>query len=896
MNTWDFYTYGGFDIIVTALNSIALMFSDNNFTGLYWAFAAFTLLIYFTATWTKALFGGIAMGIIEWGKTFFLAIILWVGLIAPVGTLIVYDAQTNKMQSIGNLPIGVVVVAGITNMVQRGFVDIVETATAPLVSYKDGSGGKGLDMFSKLYNFVSNDMIWPDQYNKASLDRYINDCLFFYMATGNISANDFLKSSNLFSDVLSQGQSEGVYTVYYAGDTVTNRAGVTMTCTASYTALQGMLTTAYFTSILQGQFCPKTGYSRDDPQQVTQCVDTFTNHLDKMAGYVNDGAQSILQMYIAQYVNNYVKSGDTSAIANFVAARETGSGMMGVGFIANDFVPIFINVMTAIAILSTPLLFLFFATNALQALSYYVGTFLWLLIWAVADAMLHYFAMNYAYNFYAAMRDNPMAYVSLFTFDTGASKLLALLGGIRVLGMMLAGSIAFGILKFGGESFSRMASSLEGKVDSAGSHAGKVALKPEEQGAYYDSFYSGIGRREAINNSNPHDIMSEAWAGRIRDINSVKAGMGASGLNPQDYGAFIGGIQGAKNYGADLDQYLEASQLGLVEDSNKDGKFDDLEVASGIRDLEQFHKSGNTLTWGMADKMNRKSGTDAFREGQKITYGKDPQTGAIRNISAEENATGVEVNGKAMEGAYAVKKTGSIGPDGKTTWSDTHITGSDQHGSQDFHINPNTGRQSGGVMVDNAGRHEVKGQETIHAAVSDGLTSVAKTNTATGDFLENHITGTKDGLPYNVHTNKPGLGTNKDDIIFGEWGEKNEYGGTSDIKMDSGGNVTETMTLGKDGIDKFAKDANNGKLGHGITGDYVAKELAPRIKQGEGVEIVTQKNKNGDVVGNKIKHGSGVDHYDNVNKKWGKDLENWNGKYGGLDILGRRNIRSRAMM
>jgi len=54
-------------------------------------------------------------------------------------------------------------------------------------------------------------------------------------------------------------------------------------------------------------------------------------------------------MYIAQDINNIMIQGNPVETAQFVGAREAASGMMGVGIMANEFIPIFRSVMLAVA-------------------------------------------------------------------------------------------------------------------------------------------------------------------------------------------------------------------------------------------------------------------------------------------------------------------------------------------------------------------------------------------------------------------------------------------------------------------------------------------------------------------------------------------------------------------
>ena len=66
--TYEYIIYGGFDVVVKALQSIALIFSDSSYTSLFWTFATFGLGMSVIAYYMSALFGRTALGPFEWAK------------------------------------------------------------------------------------------------------------------------------------------------------------------------------------------------------------------------------------------------------------------------------------------------------------------------------------------------------------------------------------------------------------------------------------------------------------------------------------------------------------------------------------------------------------------------------------------------------------------------------------------------------------------------------------------------------------------------------------------------------------------------------------------------------------------------------------------------------------
>src|SRR4030065_712455 len=77
----------------------------------------------------------------------------------------VFCAHKNRFQSVGILPVGVVLDAGLLNKVEVGLTDMVNTAMSPLISYDDAGNGQGMDMIRELYSFVQKDFRFSDSYD-----------------------------------------------------------------------------------------------------------------------------------------------------------------------------------------------------------------------------------------------------------------------------------------------------------------------------------------------------------------------------------------------------------------------------------------------------------------------------------------------------------------------------------------------------------------------------------------------------------------------------------------------------------------------------------------------------------------------------------------------------------
>lgn len=580
--TYEYIIYGGFDVVVKALQSIALIFSDGNYTSLFWTFASFGLGMSVVAYYLSALFARTALGPFEWAKTYWWAIFFFFVLMSPTGTINVYDAHKNRFQSVGNLPVGVVLAAGLLNKVEVGLTDMVNTAMSPLISYNDAGNGQGMDMVRELYGFVQKDFRFSDSYDQKTLDSFIMECYFFGVLSGDISQNDFRVDQSFMTGTFAQANYPNIYSIVYSE---ANRSGATTSCQDAYNYLNSKFTSAYLEPMF-GDFCSKTGYSKNSPQELVRCKEVFLSHMQSLAGYAGTDPNFILlQMYIAQDINNIMIQGNPVETAQFVGAREAASGMMGVGIMANEFIPIFRSVMLAVAFAITPLLFLFIATFALEAFGYFLGLLTWLAVWGVMDVILHNFAMSYAYDILDSLRTHSTAFVSIFSFDEYAARVLSVMGYMRVLGVMLSSSIVFGIIKFGGEAFARAAGSMQGTVEGSGRAAGSASLTAEGRGSYVSNFDRGIGQSMAQANTSGFDRQS------ITAQHDMAAATEARNLN--------------RRYG------------GPVNVGNNIGDFNSATTSSNV---DSFGKQTNAVG-GAANWIDQKSEVEANRGVTQILQG-----------------------------------------------------------------------------------------------------------------------------------------------------------------------------------------------------------------------------------------------------------------------------------
>ena len=163
----DYYTYNGFDAILTAWQQTAMVFANGDYAALFFSVIVAAIMFGGAATFYK-IFGGASIHPLAWTAPILLGIVIYLGAFIPTGTLHIYDPVLNKYQPVSGIPDGVVLMAGTTNLIERGIVEIIETSGAPL-SYKQYAGGIGFDALLKATDgpFLNN------TYISASVDKYI---------------------------------------------------------------------------------------------------------------------------------------------------------------------------------------------------------------------------------------------------------------------------------------------------------------------------------------------------------------------------------------------------------------------------------------------------------------------------------------------------------------------------------------------------------------------------------------------------------------------------------------------------------------------------------------------------------------------------------------------------
>src|SRR3546814_18826953 len=88
------------------------------------------------------------MWVVAFGVQWLGGVGLVVGLVATTGTVHVYDRVRNAYQPVGDVPNLLVLVAGVTNMMERAMAETIDDNTLdPNAKLEFGAGGQSFDLF-----------------------------------------------------------------------------------------------------------------------------------------------------------------------------------------------------------------------------------------------------------------------------------------------------------------------------------------------------------------------------------------------------------------------------------------------------------------------------------------------------------------------------------------------------------------------------------------------------------------------------------------------------------------------------------------------------------------------------------------------------------------------------
>lgn len=506
----DYYTYGGFEPIVQAFTRLALIFSDAGYIGLF----AVTMVLGIIAgsiAWSVKAATGAQIIPMVWAVPVITGAVIYLALFIPKGNIVVYDQVLNRFQPVGGIPDGVVFTAGMLNKVEKGLVDIIDTASGPGITYSTTAGGVGFKTLASVKGSYPK-----DNHAGNSMIRYIKDCVTFeLMRPGTSLSLDDLRNNNTdFLPLLGQAINPSNFTVYYDSATP---SGTNMSCTDAWNHLNPIFSNAGNYAEALKKICGKAQFNANNGAELQACKDLLNNTLNFTTGINATPERIIQQRHISEILYNFYYQDDVEVAMQMESSRRITSSGLGIGLTMNEWIPIIKAILTAIAIGMIPFLVLFLPTPVFgKALSAMFGFFCWLTIWGVTDAVIHNAAMDYAFYAFEDMKQSALGVYAMSTMPELSTKMMAMFGVIRSAGIMLASMFTMMLVKFGGHALAMMAGNLSGMVQGAGGHAGAL-LNPEGTSTAMNQQVRAAGLLDGMAE---HRFSNQAAAGAFNSVHS----------------------------------------------------------------------------------------------------------------------------------------------------------------------------------------------------------------------------------------------------------------------------------------------------------------------------------------------------------------------------------------
>ncbi|MBU0967615.1 MAG: conjugal transfer protein TraG N-terminal domain-containing protein [Proteobacteria bacterium] len=531
----EFYTYNGFGPVTQAFRKLALIFSDAGYVGLFFTATVLGILFAAMAFMIKMATGARIVPLV-WAMPVLLGVVLYLGLFVPKGNITVYDPVLNRFDTIGGIPNGVVATAGILNKIERGLVEIIDTAGVPGARYQEAAGGIGFSTLKAAMNAGPK-----DAFARESMARYFQDCVMFEMVRPGttFSADTMLYGTSDFLPELAKADNPAVFTVYYDA---ANPQGQTMTCREAWSNLFPIYNNATTFTDAVKTVCGASLYDPANAGEMTSCRNLISDTLARTTGAVVAPEHFIRQASLTRLIFQVLDHADPQSAMLVQTNRQVVSSGLGMAAAINEWLPVMRAIMTAVAIGLIPFLTLFLPTPLVgKALSVMAGFFVFLATWGISDAILHGAALDYAVEAFEDIRQSGLGLYACVTFPETSTKALAMFGIVRSSGIMLASFLSMMLIRFGGHALAMMAGSLQSAIQGAGARAGTL-LTPEGKASALDQQVSttvplemanhyGFSTQAASRQWQAHKGMQSTAADwqtldAARDAGVIPAGMG----------------------------------------------------------------------------------------------------------------------------------------------------------------------------------------------------------------------------------------------------------------------------------------------------------------------------------------------------------------------------------
>ncbi|MDF0487737.1 conjugal transfer protein TraG N-terminal domain-containing protein [Sphingomonas sp. H39-1-10] len=561
----SYYTWGGFSETVDAFHLVALIFGDPRYESLVVIIAV--VGIGFGAVLASVRGSGI--GLVAFGFQMLVGIGLFAGMIATTGTVNIYDPVKNGYQAVGGVPNLIVVVAGVTNLMERSLVETIDdNTTDPNAKMAFGAGGHAFDLF---LNAVSPRSPMVDSFLDATVRDYVRQCYPVARVSPAYGVDDdkLFRTATDLPEAFSAMAGPATFSTVY---TQSDKAGTTQSCDAAWGYISDRLNDPAVFDAYSDQVCARTGFDASAAQQRNQCRQQIDSLGGMMLGQPMSRQKFLTNVFLGDTVGDVLFEDSPAAAARVMANRAVLSNGLSTLSTANEWMPTIRAAVFAIMLMMMPIALLFILTPInLRVASFALGLFVFVALWGVIDAGIYQLTLGRAVGVLAELRATNAAANTWILAPSAAMKALAIFGSFRTAAAGLAGAFVFTVFRFSGNVFSAITGESM-TLTSQGSAASTGTLTSEGYASALESQASAMGtmgRRSA--SAGFGDFGARSTFG-------VDRAFGASGSITGQYG---GGAAGTAAFG--LGQTDAARELGGLAPALTGRDLSDPATASAVR-------------------------------------------------------------------------------------------------------------------------------------------------------------------------------------------------------------------------------------------------------------------------------------------------------------------------
>ena len=391
---YEIYAYGDNDALFGIFNAIAAITASDSYLG---AVAIVMVCGFVTAAIAYALAPERLVGWKWLGSVLLVYSIL---LVPKVTVGIVDKLGTQPVQVVGNVPFGAAIFGHLTSVVGNTLTDLFETAFQVL----PGPGQLSADLSYQKHGLLfgnslikrSREATFPDPNFRTDLVNFIANCTMYDLADGTLDPAVFARSTSLWTDMANANPAR-FSTITTGGTTQISP------CPAVYSNLDArrapIETQLYNT--LASQLNPNLPAAQAQANAANEIVAAY--QLTLLADASATAADIIRQNGMINAITDASeiigqKANDPAslllAFGRAQATAQTNAAWMNFAKMAEDALPLIRNAIEAITYALFPILILLLlmthGMGTLRVLQGYLFTLVWIQLWPVVYAILHY--------------------------------------------------------------------------------------------------------------------------------------------------------------------------------------------------------------------------------------------------------------------------------------------------------------------------------------------------------------------------------------------------------------------------------------------------------------------------------------------------------------------------